>query len=65
MYEHYVTFMGSDLLFRHVFSVVNCFLPSYDIALSVVSIRLFAPHKMAEIRPIVHGNGGVPNPRID
>ena len=34
-----------------------------SIALSVVSMGLLSPHKMAEIRP-VHSNVGVPNPRI-
>ena len=33
------------------------------LALSVVSMEVFAPHKMAETRPR-HSNEGVPDPRI-
>ena len=47
----------------YVLGVLNCVPPSLPLALSVVSMEVFAPHKMAEIRPR-HSNKGVPDPRI-
>ena len=61
-FEYYVTFLGSNLLFSHVLSVANCFPLSHNIALSVVSMELWLPHKMAEIMP-AHGNDRLPDPR--
>ena len=39
------------------------FPPHPPIALSVVSMEVFAPHKMAEIRPR-HSNEGMQDPKI-
>ena len=49
--------MGFYGLFKVVFSVQKHFLPPLVIALSVVSMELWSPHKMVEIRPR-HSNKG-------
>ena len=51
------------MAFKYMFWVPNSFPSSLPLALSVVSMEVFAPHKMAEIRPR-HSNEGVPDPRI-
>ena len=56
--EHYVKFLGSHELFYCIFSMPKCFPPSLHIALSVVSMEVFAPHKMAEIRLSAWQRGG-------
>ena len=63
LYEYIYDFYGPNLLFKHVCSVANCFPPSHNIALSVVSMELWSPHKMAEIRHRTQQRGG-PDPRI-
>ena len=40
------------------FSVLNCFTPSLHAALSVVSMELWSPHKMAEISFSTQQRGG-------
>ena len=46
-----------------VFLLCEHFLSPLLIALSVVSMELWSPHKMAEIRPR-HSNQVVPDPKI-
>ena len=48
---------------KYMLSVLNCFPPSLPLAFSVVSMEVFAPHKMAEIRASTW-QLGVPDPRI-
>ena len=50
--------MGFDGFSKIVFLVCEHFLPPLLIALLVVFMEVFAPHKM------VHGNEWVPDPRI-
>ena len=42
--------LWSNKYFKVIFLVYNHFPPYLALALSVVSMELFAPHKMAEIR---------------
>ena len=62
-YRHDVEFLDSNESFKAIFLKLDSFPPPPPIALSVVSIEVFAPHKMAEIRAR-HSNEGVPDPRI-
>ena len=56
MYD--VKFLDSTESFKGIFLKFDSFLPPPPIALSVVSMEVFAPHKMAEIRAR-HSNEGV------
>ena len=52
-------FKGSRKLSNYFLGYL--FPASLVLALSVVSMKMFAPHKMEEIR----ANGGVPDPRME